>query len=193
MKLPAAVMEEVCSTEELLQHHTNLTPELVQFLCQAAKVCLHQNCTSPALFAVKSAGVRGSLEISWMSPTSREVFSHRNHIDTIENAAYAIGITCVGHTLNMVALGRTEELTGADWYIAPVGQDVCDPETGFPDLDAPGVFRLEVGGRSTENPVTTLKGKLKQLRKAESDLPGIAAVVVFQKHDIQIALLEEAE
>ena len=85
----------------------------------------------------------------------------------------------------MVAVGRAETRTGADYYLGPADQTVEDYETAF---------RLEVSGVDNCNPSliqTRLKQKLAQASKGESNLPAIAAVVGFSTAEVRAAEVEE--
>ena len=82
---------------------------------------------------------------------------------------------------DLVALGRAENRTGADYYVAPKGTPRGDFESGY---------RLEVSGvdRGDRTVVAQrLEQKKEQTRRAESDLPAIAAVVGFKCFIVALA------
>jgi hypothetical protein len=81
----------------------------------------------------------------------------------------------------LVAIARAETLTGADYYVGPVGWD---------DSDLEGSFRLEVSGTDLGSIATIaqrLKGKVDQAARGHSDLPAIAAVVGFKERIVAVA------
>ena len=75
-------------------------------------------------------------------------------------------------------------MTGADYYVAPIGSDVEDLES---------CIRLEVSGVNAGSKSVVqsrLKVKLEQTAKGLSNLPAMAAVVGFKEKLIAIAHLE---
>jgi hypothetical protein len=81
----------------------------------------------------------------------------------------------------LVAVRRAETLTGADYYVAPVGADINDMET---------CLRMEVSGVDAGNAPEVrarLRQKLRQTEKGRSNLPALAAVVGFRERLIAIA------
>ena len=86
---------------------------------------------------------------------------------------------------SLVAVGRAETLTGADYYVAPQGSMPGDLE---------GCLRLEVSGvDSGSNTVVgrRLKNKLAQARRGLSDLPAIAGVAGFRARLVLLADLPQ--
>ncbi|WP_437786660.1 hypothetical protein [Sorangium sp. So ce1097] len=123
--------------------------------------------------------------ITWTDPSQRHINSNRNNLDATRDGAYAVALVCLEKQLNLVAVCRAEERTGADWYVAPPGRGVLD--SGIPDLDDPAVVRLEVGGHDDRSSLAyELKEKVRQLEVGDSDKTGVAAVVGFKKARILI-------
>ncbi len=83
----------------------------------------------------------------------------------------------------LVAVRRAETRTGADYYIAPAGQETEDLE---------GCFRLEVSG--TNLGVSEIKRRLRekvdQALQGDSNLPALACVVGFRARLIMIHTVE---
>ena len=80
----------------------------------------------------------------------------------------------------MVAVHRAETKTGADYYIAPIGEELEDLENWW---------RLEVSG--THSDKSTVKRRLRiKLDQGKSKLPALAAVVGFQ---VQLILLQTVD
>jgi hypothetical protein len=89
--------------------------------------------------------------------------------------AYGVSLAAVEAEEFLVAVRRAETLTGADWYVAPIGTP-CD------DLEA--CFRLEVSGTdsgSLSTVETRLSQKIRQTQAGKSNLPAIASVVGFKQ------------
>ena len=166
--------------------HPGVTPELSGALCQAARVCMNRHHTSPTDLTIEVEATAHERELSWELPTPAECNAHANVADATRDGAYALSLLCLETTMGLVAVGRAEELTGADWYVIPSGQAVWDI-FGFPDLDQPGVLRLEVSGQDRGPLGARLTEKLRQLQSGSSNLPGIAAIVGFERAWVKIA------
>jgi hypothetical protein len=174
--------------KELHRHHRGLTPELSGALCQAACVCLARHHQPPTSLTVCIDAIGTISTLQWEIPSPAARHANANASDAIRDGAYAISLLCIENSLQLVAIGRAEEASGADWYVAPVGEGFDG--NGEPDLDAPGVYRLEVSGQELGAIGARLTQKLEQLRKGRSTLPGIAAVVGFERARVEIAHTE---
>ena len=87
----------------------------------------------------------------------------------------------------LVAVKRAETLTGADWYVAPIGTTPDDLEN---------CFRLEVSGvdaGSRAAIAARLQQKVEQTRRGASNLPAIASVVGFKEKSIAIQKVSDGE
>lgn len=162
-------------------NHPGVTEALAFAMCASACVCLHRHHrTGTRPFQVKVDGSESMQSITWSQPTTRERNANRNTDDASRDGGYALTLLCLEHTCDLVAIGRAEKGTGADWYVAPPGHGV-DP-LGEPDLDDPTVRRLEVGGHDDRPSLPyELKLKVQQLARGRSSIPGIAGVVGFKK------------
>lgn len=76
-----------------------------------------------------------AVEFPW--PTDLVMKAWANHIDTTEAGAYGVSLAAVEVKSQLVAVRRAETLTGADWYVAPIGSDPDDLEN---------CYRLEISG-----------------------------------------------
>ena len=89
----------------------------------------------------------------------------------------------------LVAVGRAETETGADYYLASCG--------ATPDIEhLDDCLRLEVSGvdRGPESVVNQrLREKLKQASAGDSNLPAMAGVVGFKAKLIKLADLEAGD
>ena len=96
------------------------------------------------------------------------------------NGAYGVSLAAVEVEAQLVAVRRAETLTGADWYVAPMGTEPDDLESCF-RLEVSGV---NIGGRSVVD--ARLQQKIAQTRRGTSNLPAIAAVVGFKERAVAI-------
>lgn len=109
----------------------------------------------------------------------RDRNSNRNAKDATCEGAYAVALMCLERKLELVAVGRAEEGSGADWYVAPPGLGL--DEMGEPNPDDPATLWLEVGGHDHRPSLPyELKLKVRQLQAGASAVPGIAAVIGFK-------------
>lgn len=167
-------------------NHPGLTEAVALAMCASACVCLHRHHRpGTKAFKVTVDGSASTHGVTWGRPTTREENVNRNADDASRDGGYALALVCLERMRDLVAVGRAEKGTGADWYVAPPGHGV-DP-LGRPDLDDPAVRRLEVGGHDDRPSLPyELKLKVKQLASGRSSIPGIAAVVGFEKARVLI-------
>lgn len=164
----------------LHERHIGLTVSLGGVFTEAASVCLNRHHVSPVEVAVSCSTGSSMQLVEFEKPDARTLNAWANDIDTTENGAYGICLAAVEAKEGLVAVRRAETLTGADWYVAPIGTDSVDLED---------CFRLEVsgidgGGRSIVD--ARLKQKIDQTRRGASNLPAIASVVGFKELVIAI-------
>ncbi len=175
--------------EHLHRRHPWLSNGLSLMLAEAARVALdrhHKPAATDSTIATKdltvaSGGTSDTYTASWTVPTERERKSHANRKDATEDGAYCLAIAAVEARMEMFALGRTQQGSGADFWV-----DV-DPHAEY--LDAAHRVRLEVSGtdagaKSTMK--TRLKQKTEQTQRGSVNGPAIAAVVGFQAATIEL-------
>jgi hypothetical protein len=140
----------------ILQHmeerHPGLTPGLAACYWEAACVCLDRPHHSPLDFAIQNGPEVTSVILEWDAPDERLRRAWANEIDTTEAGAYACALAAVEHTLGLVALGRAETLTGADYHVGL-------PDNQLDDLER--CFRLEVSGVN-QGTRTTVASRLRK-------------------------------
>ena len=122
-----------------------------------------------------------------MIPDERTRNAHANEIDATEAGAYGVSLAAVEVVAGLVAVGRAETLTGADWYVA-------SQRTSLEDLEQ--CVRLEVSGISAGGSADInrrLREKVVQAARGESDLPAIASVVGFKALEVAISPLRPPE
>ena len=164
----------------LHERHPGLTAPLGGALVEAAAVCLDRHHDSPVEVDVSSASRTSKRLVDFSKPDSRALNAWANDIDATEWGAYGICLAAVEVEERLVAVRRADTLTGADWYVAPVG---TDPE------DLENCFRLEVSGVDLGGPSVVkarLRQKVDQARRGASNLPAIASVVGFKELTIAI-------
>lgn len=171
----------------LHERHIGLTASLGGTFTEAAYVCLNRHHVSPVEMAVSCSNGSSMRQVEFKKPDARTLNAWANDIDTTEFGAYGICLAAVEAEEGLVAVRRAETLTGADWYVAPIG---TDPE------DLENCFRLEVsgtdaGGRSIVD--ARLKQKVDQTRRGASNLPAIASVVGFRVLEIAIQKVSDSK
>ena len=166
--------------ESLHERHIGLTPSLGGIFSEAAYVCLSRHHESPVEFEITCSAGISIWVIEFQRPDIRMLHAWANDIDATENGAYGVCLAAVEAEEQLVAVKRAETLTGADWYIAPIGAAIDDLESCF-RLEVSGV---DAGGRSAV--AARLRQKIDQTRRAASNLPAIAAVVGFRERAVEI-------
>jgi hypothetical protein len=164
----------------LHERHSGLTPPLSGAFFEAASVCLGRHHTSPVEFEINCTAGPSRRTADFQAPDSRTLNAWANEIDTTESGAYCVCLAAVEAEEKLVAVGRAEKLTGADWYVAPIGVETDDLEDCF-RLEVSGV---DAGGKAVID--ARLKQKVDQTRRGASSLPAIAAVVGFRERSISI-------
>ena len=163
------------------QRHPGLTQSIAASNMEAPSVCLHRHHQPPEHFDVEAREAGSTVLVDWQPPNARAQRAWANETDTTEAGACALVLAAVERAERLVAIGRAETMTGADYYVAPEGRAADDLED---------CLRLEVSGidRGSEAAVKRrLKDKLAQARRGRSDLPAIAGVAGFKARLIVLA------
>ena len=171
---------------DMAQRHRGLTDALADALTEAAEVCLSRHHHPPTEFDLDSRGGRSAPVVNWQPASQRVQAAWANDIDATECGAYACVLAAVELVDGLVAIGRAETETGADYYIA-AGGSLADNE----DFD--DCLRLEVSGldRGPAKAVDKrLREKLAQASAGDSNLPAMAGVVGFEARLIKLADLD---
>ncbi len=166
--------------KNLNERHLALTSSLAGSYLEAAGVSLDRHHTSPKEFIVENDGTSSVVTLVWDVPDDRTKAAWANSDDATRDGAYAVAIAAIELLRGLFAVRRAETRTGADYYIAPPGQDLEDLENWF---------RLEVSGTHAEKTEVKrrLRIKITQTQKGKSNLPAIAAIVGFR---VQLILLQ---
>ena len=173
--------------ESLHERHVGLTPSLSETFFEAASVCLNRHHDSPVEFGVSRNGSGSTRLVEFQKPSTRVLNAWANDIDTTENGAYCVCLAAVEVEEQLVAVKRAETLSGADWYVAPVGTTPDDLERCL-RLEVSG---LDAGARSAVE--ARLRQKVDQARRGASNLPAIASVVGFKERAIAIQKVSGGE
>jgi hypothetical protein len=169
----------------LAERHSGLTPSLAGTYAEAASVCFARFYASPVTLTIKHGSDNSTRELVFQVPDQRTYNAHANEIDATEAGAYGVSLAAIDDVSGLVAVRRTETLTGADWYVAPHGSTVDDLED---------CFLLEVSGVSGGNSADVqrrLRQKIDQTKRGTSNLPAIAAVVGFNALEVAITQMED--
>ena len=167
--------------EDLSDRHTGVTKALGDGRAEAASVCLHRYHSPPQQFHVARGETNLQASVTWQTPNPRTLAAHANEIDATEAGACAMVLAGIELTDKLVAVARAETMTGADYYLLPLGAELVDLEN---------CIRLEVSGvgRGSEAVVRErLRKKQKQAARGERSLPAIAGVVGFESKRLMIA------
>lgn len=166
--------------DALHERHTGLTASLGGTFFEAASVCLSRHYDSPVDMKVVCNGDASTQSVEFLKPDGRVLNAWANDIDTTESGAYGVSLAAVESEENLVAVRRAETLTGADWYVAPIGTETGDLEN---------CFRLEVSGIDVGDSSVVrarLRQKIDQTKRGASNLPAIASIVGFKERVIAI-------
>ncbi len=115
--------------DRLDERHPGLTPALAQSYVEAACVCLARHHQTPVIFSVNHAGNMLNRSADFLTPDERTKNANANEIDATEAGAYGLSLAAIESVTGMVAVRRAETRTGADWYIAPMGESFEDLES----------------------------------------------------------------
>jgi len=163
------------------RRHHGLTKPMAESCNEAACVCLGRHHQAAAAFDLDRSGLRSQATARWQRCDARTRTAWANSNDATEAGALACALAAVELADGLVAVGRAETMTGADYYVAPPGNSLEDLED---------CLRLEVSGVD-RGPVATiarrLKTKLDQVARGHSNLPALAVVVGFRAQLIVMA------
>jgi hypothetical protein len=165
--------------------HPGLPPYVADSYLNAAIFILDQHHKSPQQFKLNDENIEIITSIYWDEPSKRVKSAFANIDDSKEDGAYLLALAAIEVTRNCVAVRRAERLTGADYYIAPVGTKLDDLENAL---------RLEVSGTelSEADVKRRLLIKVDQARRGKSNLPALAAVVGYKVNQILIKSVKES-
>jgi len=184
---------QALEVRDLHVSHPGITEHQSGALCEAAAVCLARHHSPPKQFAVRCDEENHTVGLNWPMPSRQVLSSQANTDDATRDGAYAISLLFVNNILHLVAVGRAEKGSGADWLVTRP-ETAETHATGFPILEGPDIYRLEVSGVDRGTLRSRMKMKEQQLLRGNSSCPGIAAVVGFERAEVQMrsVAVEEA-
>ena len=171
----------------LHERHTGLTPALSGTFLEAASVCLNRHHDSPIEVEIARNGGTSTCLVEFPMPDIRVLNAWANDIDTTDSSTLCVFLAAADDEEQLVAVKPAETLTGADFYVAPIGTEPEDLEHCF-RLEVSGV---DAGGRSAVE--ARLRQKIDQTRRGTSNLPAIASVVGFREKAIAIQKVSDGE
>jgi hypothetical protein len=165
--------------QRMYERHWGLTQNIADCYLEAARVCLDRFHLSPQEFVLSDDSQGNTVQVSWDPADARTKAAWANQDDATRDGAYACALAAAELARGLVAVARAETRTGADYYIAPLGQEIEDLES---------CYRLEVSGTNLEDAVvkTRLKIKVEQAKAGKSNLPALASVVGFRARLIML-------
>jgi hypothetical protein len=169
----------------MAERHQALTPAVASSYLEAARVCLDRHHSSPKEFILEDNKVESIAKVEWEVADTRVQAAWANVDDATRDGAYALAIAATELLRGMVAVHRAETRTGADYYIASLGEELEDLEHWW-RLEVPGTHldKSEVKRR--------LRVKLEQAKQGKSNLPALAAVIGFRVQLIVLQTVDEA-
>ena len=171
---------------DMAERHHGLTVAVAESNTEAARVCLDRHHESPVGFEITHSNRVTNVVTEWKKTDERTRGAWANEIDATEAGACACALAAVEVCDGLVAVGRAETKTGADYYIAPAGALLHDLEDSL-RLEVSGV---DHGDQSVVN--QRLQQKLEQAAAGASNLPAMAGVVGFRARVIRLSRVEES-
>ncbi|AFY50733.1 hypothetical protein Nos7524_5008 [Nostoc sp. PCC 7524] len=148
-------------------------------------MCLDRHHISPKEFTLENDKVESIAKVDWDITDNRIRGAWANIDDATRDGAYAVAIAATELSRGLFAVRRAETRTGADYYIAPINEDLEDLEN---------CFRLEVSGTHSDKSEVKkrLRIKIEQTKQGNSNLPALAAVIGFKVQLILIQTVDQA-
>lgn len=168
------------------ERHYGLTPPLAGTYEEAAAVCFSRHHSSPVEVTLLDNREEHSAEMAWAAPDRRILAAWANETATTETGAYGCVLAGVEELRGLVAVGRAESGSGADFFVGPPGNG---------DFDLEDCLRLEVSGVSAgdQKEVTRrLRLKVEQVVEGRGTLPALAGVMGFSARYMVLQDVEEA-
>ncbi len=177
----SSAIQQLPELVRLHERHDGLTDALAGTFAEAASVCLSRHHTPPkAVMVSADTPEDASYLTDWPPPTVGIRRAWANAVDATEAGAYGLTLAAAEAHLGLVALSRSEQGTGADYYIGRPGSGI-NPVDG--ELDLEEAFRLEISGIDRCDAEYILarrvREKVEQARAGVSSLPAFAGVVAF--------------
>lgn len=104
------------SLNELHQRHYGLTEPVCLSFAEAAAVALDRHHVPPVDFRVTADGDPGLRALAWTVTGERARAAWNNADDATRDGAYAVAAAAVEAEMGLIAIGRADTRTGADYY-----------------------------------------------------------------------------
>lgn len=175
----------VLPLKDMDKRHKGFTPPIASSFLEAARVCLDRHHNSPQEFTLEDDEEKSQARVEWERSDERIRAAWANTDDATRDGAYAMALAATELLRGLFAVRRTSTKSGADYYIAPLGQETEDLEENW--------LRLEISGTSgSKSQVKSrLKIKIKQAQQGKDKLPALAAIVGFKVQLILISTVDE--
>lgn len=183
-EIAVPVKEPLPELGELHFRHSGLTIDICRAYAEAAGVCLARHHTSPIEMSLTGPFSPCRRQVSWPGPTQRAIRAWANRDDATRDGAYSLSLAAVEAEYGLTAIARADTRTGADFYVAPHGDDG----------NLENAYRLEVSGldRAGESRLRSrLRRKMTQVGKGDGSGPSLVAVVGFSAGRIVMAAVED--
>jgi hypothetical protein len=121
--------------------------------------------------------------VHWQSPDERTARAWANRDDATRDGAYSVSLATIEAEHGLVAIGRAETRTGADYLVAQPGR-IDDFEEAL---------RLEISGTDAGDASAVrgrLRQKVRQVKDGCADTPALACVVGFAELQVAIEAVE---
>jgi hypothetical protein len=171
--------------EDMAARHPGLTYFIAGSYLEAARVCLDRHHTPPTDFSFQNDQEEGITTVQWETSDARTRGALNNESEATRDGAYIFALAALEMLSGFVAVRRAETQTGADYYVAPVGESIEDLEAWW---------RLEVSGTDQSKATirSRLKEKIAQTLAGDSNLPAIAAIIGFKERLIILRTVEDS-
>lgn len=163
-------------------HHPGIASEIADGYAMTAAVCMSRHHTSPKDWAVQMDSLPAvQYQVTWPLPSAAAIRSCANDQEATRDGAYCLALAAADAHLSLVALRRSEQGSGADFYLIPVGASVsADPHLDFERAD---LVRLEVSGIDDDDDPKMrqrIREKVEQAATGRSPFPAVAGIVGFR-------------
>lgn len=158
--------------------HKGVTKSIFRSFGEAACLCLARHHTSPATLKLMTDADQRQYNLTWEEVTTVISASYAQPEEATEKAACCMAIAACQVYYGYYVVGRAPKRSGADYYLG-------EPQAADDGLNFEESFRLEVSGIDSDPQGGEMRRRLlqkvAQLRRGNSDLPGLASVVVFSE------------
>ena len=167
--------------QNLQSRHPGVSDGLALSYEEAARVCFSRHHEPIIELDVSEGDETATYQVDWAAPNAALRAAWANNVDATEFAGYCVALAVVEDMRDLIAIGRAETRSGADYLLAPRSR---------PDVeDFENVVRLEVSGTDGDHATLRrrLSEKISQAERGESDAPAMAVVVGLRVRSVLMA------